>query len=56
MFKGTSKDMFISEKINEAILCKNWGCTPSQIQNENAEDVEIHTMIYSQLMEKNPLF
>ena len=56
IFKGRSHDLYYSGKINEAILCKMWGVPPSKIEDESAEDVETHMLIYQNIMKKNPLF
>jgi len=54
VFKGRSRDPYISEKIQEAILCRAWGCRPSQLGDELSDDVEIHTQIYNRMMKENP--
>jgi len=56
IFKKRSHDPYLSGKINEALLCKMWGCRPSQIDQESAEDVEVHTAIFQKFMELNPIF
>lgn len=56
IFKRRSNNPYLSEKINEAILCKMWSCRPSQIEEEAAEDVETHLVIYQRFMKDNPMF
>lgn len=56
IFNKRSHDPYISGKINEALLCKMWGCRPSQIEGESAEDIETHLIIYQKMIKENPLF
>jgi len=56
VFSRRSQDHFILGKINEALLCRMWGCRPSQIEEEAAEDIETHLAIYQKIMKENPMF
>lgn len=37
-----------------ALLCKFYGCTPSQLKREDAEEVELHAVVFQKMLEKNP--
>lgn len=52
--KKRLEDPEISEMIKEALLCKAWGCRPSELDNEVAEKVETHSLIYQEIYKLNP--
>ena len=54
--KGLSKDVWAAEKVKRAILCKMFKCTPSQLDLEDSEDLEVLSCVYSLIGEKNPLY
>ena len=47
-------DSEIAQHIKEALLCKSWGCRPSQLNDELSDKVEIHSLIYHELYKVNP--
>ena len=52
---GKSQDPNASQIIQEAILCKLWHCTPSQLRKEKFEDVMNHSLVYNEMARKNPM-
>jgi len=52
---GRSRDPYYSIIVQEAMLCKWWGCTPSQLEKEKYTDVMKYTQVYNELAKKNPL-
>lgn len=43
------------ELIHQAILCKMFSCTPSQLRQESYEDLITMSLVYEQLAKKNPM-
>lgn len=37
-----------------ALMCKQYGCTPSQLRREDAYEVEMHSLIFAHMMKKTP--
>ncbi len=54
--QGKSQDHYSKILINEAIMCKLFHCTPSQLECEDAQKLEVFQLIYSKIGDKNPLF
>lgn len=56
MLKRVSSHPYYVQKVNEAMLCKMWGCRPSEMREELAEDVAAHSIIYWLMIQENPFF
>lgn len=55
VMSGRSHDPKYSIIVQEAILCKLFGCTPSQLRKENYEDVVNFSYVLNHLAKKNPM-
>lgn len=40
--------------IQTALMCKAYGCTPSQLRLEDAQEVERHSLVFAYMMKKMP--
>ncbi len=55
MIKGRSKDIQASKLISEAMLCKMFKCRPSELKNENWEDIEKVACVFFEMIKKDPM-
>jgi hypothetical protein len=37
------------------MMCKALGCTPSQLEKEDAEKLYLYAVVYAEMMKKNPM-
>ena len=52
---GRSHDLYISTLVQEAMLCKLFGCTPSQLRKEDYRDIMKYSFVYAEMLKKNPM-
>ena len=43
------------ELVQQAVLCKMFSCTPSQLREESNEDVILMSIAYNAMMKDNPM-
>ncbi|MFZ5988884.1 MAG: hypothetical protein ACOYWZ_17400 [Bacillota bacterium] len=53
---GRSTNREASDLIQEAMLCKMFGCLPSKLRKEKYEDIVHFSIVYEEIMKKNPLY
>jgi hypothetical protein len=54
VIKGRSEDKGATMLINKALLCKIFRCLPSELDKEDALEIDICQFVYSIVGEKNP--
>lgn len=52
--RGRSKSEKHLGVVMEALMCKSYGCTPSQLAEEDAQTVFMHAYVFAEIMKKNP--
>lgn len=52
--RGRSSDPNAQQAIFDAVMCKAYGCRPSELEEEDAETLALHFAIYVEMMKKNP--
>lgn len=44
-----------NEVIEKALMCKIFRCRPSELEDEDYEDIVLFQVVYGELIKKNPM-
>ena len=52
---GRSRDPKYGKVVQEALLCKLFSCRPSELRQEDWDDVLLYSIAFQELAKKNPM-